>query len=170
MASTGVMASFVRQPSITTCPSRASTAAISRSGPRRVVSACRELEVRLSAAKERRADDDLQRAAVEQRGRAVDGANAAADAAGQPAADRRDERAVVAGVLRGVEIDQLDLREPLELPHPPVHVVGGDGEPFALHQLHDLSALEIDRWNEHRLTSYLINRVGRWRDASERSE
>ena len=85
-----MIARRVRQPSITTCPSRASTAAIRRSAPSARRQRLREREVRLPAREERRSDDHLQRATVEHRRRAIGGAHAAADPAGQPA--RRSTR------------------------------------------------------------------------------
>ena len=69
--------------------------------------------------------------------RALDRADAAADPAGQRGADVRDERFVVAGALRRVEIDQLDLRVTARTRDPRVDIVGLDREPLALHELDD---------------------------------
>jgi len=61
----------------------------------------------------------------------------------------RNEREVVAVVHGGIEVDHLDLRELLEPPHPPEHILVADRELFALHQLDDGAAFEIDRGDQH---------------------
>ena len=76
-------------------------------------------------------------------------ADAAADPAGKTGADRRDERLVRARVLRGIEVDELHLRISGEALDPAVDVARFDGQTLALHELHDSSALEIDRRYEH---------------------
>ena len=58
-------------------------------------------------------------------------------------------REVVAGAHRGVEVDDLHLREALEPPHPAKDVLVPDREPLALHELHDRAAFEIDGGNQH---------------------
>ena len=71
------------------------------------------------------------------------------------------ERAVVPGVLRRVQIDQLHFREPGEPRDPAVEVVGGHREMFALHELDDTAALEIDGGNQHQsLTGHAARRAG----------
>ena len=52
---------------------------------------------------------------------------------------------------RRVEVDQLHLWKLRELLDPAVEIVGGDGELVALHELNDAAALEVDRWNQHRI-------------------
>ena len=79
--------------------------------------------------------------------RAFDGADAAADAARERAAIRRTMAQVVALAHGRVEIDDLHLGEALEALHPLEHVVVADGEPLALHELHDRAVLG-GRWRE----------------------
>src|SRR5688572_7238257 len=71
-------------------------------------------------------------------------ADAAADAARQLLCDTFDELVVVPARHRGVEIDELYLRELLEFRNPAVEIVGRDGEFVALNELDDTSALEVD--------------------------
>ena len=86
-ASTAVIGSTVFQPWMATCPPRLSTAAMTRSAPIAVGERPGEREIDRAVAKERRAGDDRVRAGGEHLARALDAANAAADPAGQPAAD-----------------------------------------------------------------------------------
>ncbi len=58
--------------------------------------------------------------------------------------------------LYAVQVDELDARVVREPAHPGVDVVRGEGEPLALHQLDDLSALEIDGRNEHGPSEILV--------------
>ena len=110
----------------------------------------REVEVGLAVLENRRPDDDLLRAGGEDLPGALDGPDAAADAARQLSGDDPDERQVVARSHRRVEIDDLDLRKRRETAHPAKHVVVPDGEPLALDQLDHGAALEVDGWNQHR--------------------
>ena len=91
---------------------------MTRSRPTASASACANVEVGPAVLEQRRADDDLLRAGGEDSLRALDGPDAAADAARQRAGDLPDEREVVADAHRRVEIDHLHLREALEPPHP----------------------------------------------------
>ena len=77
-----------------------------------------EVEIGPPVLEQRRAGDDLLGAGGEDLLRALDRSNAAADAAGQRRRDLADDREVVAGAHRGVEVDDLHLREPLEPAHP----------------------------------------------------
>ena len=138
---------------MTTWPPRLSTAAITRSAPTRVGQRFREGEIGLSVLEERRPGDDLLRAGGEHVRGALDGADAAADAAGERRRDLPDEREVVAGAHRGIEIDHLHLRELREPAHPPEDVVVPDREPLALDELDDGAALEIDGGNQHQIRS-----------------
>ena len=104
----------------------------------------REGDVDRAVAEERGAGDDGVRSGREHVLRALDAANTAADAAGQPPADGRDHRRVVAASTRGVEVDQLDARKAGEALDPRLGVGRFDGEPLALHELHDVAVLEID--------------------------
>ena len=143
---------------MTTWPPRLSTAAMTRSRPTASASVLRELEVGLAVLEERRAGDDLLRAGGEHLLRALDGADAAADAARERAGDLPDEREVVAGAHRGVEVDHLHLREALEPPHPAEDVLVPDREALALDELHDGAALG-DRWRESASASARSHRM-----------
>ena len=88
-------------------------------------------------------------AEFEKRLRSLDGPHAAADTAAKLRADRRDERGVVAGVLRRVEIDELHVCKRRELRDPPGEVVARKSQPLALYELHDASALQVDGGNQH---------------------
>jgi hypothetical protein len=70
--------------------------------------------------------------------------DAAADAAGEPAADVCDHHRVVTVSFGGVEVDQLHTWKPRESPDPDVGVGRLNRELVALHQLDDAAALEID--------------------------
>src|SRR5439155_25427756 len=83
--------------------------------------------------------------------RAIGRADTAADPARQRARDLTDETEVVPDPHRGVEVDHLHLRELLEPPHPPEHVVVADRETLALDELNHGAALEIDGGDEHRI-------------------
>src|SRR5439155_9183546 len=109
----------------------------------------REREVRLSILEERRAGDDLLRAGGKHVLRAIEGADAASDAARDCAGDLPHDREVVATVQRRVQIDDLHFREALEPAHPAKDVIVLDREPLALHELHDGAALEIDGRDQH---------------------
>src|SRR6266540_1274137 len=80
---------------------------------------------------------------------AIDAPDAAADPAGQPAADVGDHRAVVAASARGVEVDQLHARKSREPCDPRLRARGFDGEPFALYELNDVALLQIDGGYKH---------------------
>ena len=84
-------------------------------------------------------------ASVQHRPRAVDAPDAAADPAGEPCADRVDQRGVVPLTLCGVEVYELDPWEAGELENPRLGVRRFDGELLALHELNDVAALEVDR-------------------------
>ena len=60
------------------------------------------------------------------------------------AGDLANQREVVADAHRRVEVDDLNLGEPLEPPDPPEHVVVPDGKALALNELDDGAVLEID--------------------------
>jgi hypothetical protein len=109
----------------------------------------REDDVDRAVAEQRRAGDHRVRTQRQHRLRALDPTNAAADAAGQPAADVGDERGVVAAPARGVEIDQLHPREACEPRDPGLRARRLDRESFALHQLHHVPVLEVDGGNQH---------------------
>ena len=72
-----------------------------------VSDAARQVQVDRPALEERRREDDARGAELDELPGALGGADAAADAAGQPGTDRGDEGFVRAGVLGRVEIDQL---------------------------------------------------------------
>ena len=75
---------------------------------------------------------------------ARDRADAAADAARQRARDPAHDREVVALAHGGVQVDDLHLRKVGEPADPGEDVVVRDGEPLALHELHDGAVLEVD--------------------------
>src|SRR5262249_24405291 len=108
-----------------------------------------KFDVRRASPEETRADDHFHRARVEQRVHVLDRSHAAANAAGKPAADRRNQPAVVALVLCRVEIDELHFRECRELRDPALEVVRRQSRTLALHELDDASSLEIDRRYQH---------------------
>ena len=105
--------------------------------------------VRPGAAIQRRADDDVGGAGVEQLARPRRRAHAAADPARQRRGDVAHQRVVVAQRHRRIEVDQLDHREAAEAVNPAVHVGGFQGQRLALDELDDPPALEIDRRNQH---------------------
>ena len=82
--------------------------------------------------------------------RALDGADAAADAAGQaqPAIWRTIAR-LSPVAHRGIEVDHLHLREAFEATHPRENVVVADGEVLALYELDDGAVLQIDCGDQH---------------------
>ena len=86
---------------------------------------------------------------VEQLLRAIGRAYATADATREPAADVSYDGGVVTAPHRGVEIDDLHFRKALESSDPVKHVAVFDGEPLALHELHDGAGLEVDGWDQH---------------------
>jgi hypothetical protein len=103
-----------------------------------------ELDVHHSVAKEGRTDNHGVGAAVEDRPRAFDAANAAANAAWKPAADHRDKRPVVSAASGGVEIDELHagkLREPYD---PWLWIGCFYRKRLTLHELDDASVLQVD--------------------------
>ena len=132
-----------------TRPPRLSTAAMTRSAPR-LGQRAREVEVDGAVAKQRRADDHRVRAGGEHRLRALDAADPAADAAGQPA---RRSTATIAALsprpLRGIEVDQLHARKARELLDPRLGIRRLDRERLALDELDDVAVLEVDRGNQH---------------------
>ena len=104
-------------------------------------------------AEETGAIDDAFGAGVEQ-GLAVGcGLEASADLAGQALADHLDEGAVVALAHGGVEVDELDERVGREAVDPVLEVVEGELEGFALDELDDTAAHEVDGRDEHYLFS-----------------
>ena len=134
---------------MTTCPPRLSTAAMTRSAPTASASAFAKSR---SGRPSLKSDDPAMiccAPAASTSCGALDGADAAADAARQRAGDLAHEREVVADAHRGVEIDDLHLGKALEPPHPAEHVVVPDREPLALNELHDGAVLEIDGGNQH---------------------
>ena len=100
-------------------------------------------------AKQRRADDDALRAGLEHVLRALDGVNAAARLARQALGDLLHERGVIALAHGGVEIDELHQRIAREFFDPVFEIVEGQAQLFALHQLHDAAAEQIDGRNQH---------------------
>ncbi len=115
----------------------------------RIGDALRERHVDRAVLEKRRREDHARGAERDECLRPFGRADAAADAAGEPSADGRDERLVRAGVLGGVEVDELHLGVAGEALDPPLDVAGLDREALALHELHDSAALEIDGRNQH---------------------
>ena len=113
-------------------------------GPDRLGECASEGHINLSVAEERGAGDHRVRAGGEHLLRTRDAPNPAADAAGQPPADRRDHGGVVAAASCGVQVDQLDARKAGEALDPRLRIGSFDGEALALHQLDDVAVLEID--------------------------
>ncbi len=74
---------------------------------------------------------------------------ASADLAGEARAEHIDEVAVVALAHGGVEVDELDEGVPGEAGDPGLEVVEGELELFALDELDDLAAEEVDGGDEH---------------------
>src|SRR4029453_8067886 len=108
-----------------------------------------ELHVDGSIAKERRTGDHGVCAVAKDRGGSLDRTDAAADAAGEPAADIRDYRGVVALSFRRVEIDQLHPGKSGEPADPHFRIRRFNGELLALDELNDPAALEVDGRNQH---------------------
>ena len=142
-----------------TRPPRLSTAAMTRSGPIASGESAGEVEVHGAVAKQRRADDHGVGAVPEHCLRALDAPDAAADPTGKPGADRGDDRRVVALALRGIEVDQLDAWEALELPDPRLRIGRLDRQLLPLDELDDMTALNrrarirtgIEAWVEQQL-------------------
>ena len=61
----------------------------------------------------------------------------------------RSSGSLAPALHRGVEIDELHLREGPEPVDPGLPVVGGQREALALNELHDLAVTEIDCGNQH---------------------
>ena len=145
-------------------------AAITRSTPELARERLGELEIRLPVAKQRRADDDMRRASRQDVQCAPERADAAADATRSRRADVPNERVVASGANRGVEVDQLQLRERREAADPRVEVGVFEGETLALDELNDFAAAEVDGGDEHgnrldgstvdRLFGYVVARLG----------
>lgn len=106
-------------------------------------------KVWLTVAEKRRSYDDVGCAKVEYLARAIDGADPAADAARAHPAGVPDERIVAARANRRVEIDELQLRKAGEPCDPAIEIRVLERQPFALHELHDLLAAQVDRGDEH---------------------
>ncbi len=99
--------------------------------------------------KERRADNNALCARTKDGLGACDGADAAANLAGKAFADLLDESGIVTLSHGGVEVDELDERVACKAIDPVFEVIEGELEFFALHELNDLAAEEVDRWDQH---------------------
>src|SRR5690606_20053916 len=121
-------------------------------GAHRIGEPCGELEVGATVLEERRPDDHVRGALIENRARALDRADAAADATRTPRADVLHERVVVAGADGGVEVDELQLRVAFEPPQPAVEVIVFEREALSLDELDDLAVAEIDCGYQHSVT------------------
>ena len=108
-----------------------------------------EVEVDGIVAKEGRAHDDSAGAVCEHLRSALDAPDAAAHAAGKSGADRGDELAIVALALGRIQVDELYSREAREAGDPRFRVGCFDGEFLALHELDDVTVLEVDGGNQH---------------------
>ena len=108
-----------------------------------------EGDVHAAIGEERQSGDYGGGAKAKQLTCALDTADAASNAAWELAADSGNELRVVASALGRIEIDQLNLRLSAQLENPGVDVARFDGEPFALDELHDASALKVDGWDQH---------------------
>ena len=148
-ASTAESESGVRHPWMTTFPSRLSTAAITCSGPTVFESRRAKSRSTASSRKEGRAHDDSAGAVCEHLRSALDAPDAAAHAAGKSGADRGDELAIVALALGRIQVDELYSREAREAGDPRFRVGCFDGEFLALHELDDVTVLEVDGGNQH---------------------
>ena len=104
----------------------------------------REGQVDRSALEERRSDDGVRGAALEHFQGARDRSDPAADAAGESGADARDQLVVLPLRLCRVEVDQLHLRPAAEPLDPLVDGGALERKTFALNELHDAPAHEID--------------------------
>jgi len=95
------------------------------------------------------AEDDAPCALLQELGGAFDGADAAPHLAWKLLDDLRDQRRVGSTIHCRVEIDELHEGEAAEALDPfgevrELHVLA-----FALHELNDLSAHQVDRRNQH---------------------
>ncbi len=109
----------------------------------------RKDQIRPPGLEQRRTGDDFTRAGREHLVRALDGTDAAANAACQRPGDLPNQRQVVAAAHRRVEIDHLDLRKSLEPSYPMKHIAVLEREPFALHELDDGAVSQINRGDQH---------------------
>src|ERR1035441_4279335 len=75
--------------------------------------------------------------------------NAAANLAWQPLGNLCDKIGIVPLAHRRIEINQLHEREPREFLYPVVKIVKRKTQLLALNQLHDTTAHQIDRRNQH---------------------
>jgi hypothetical protein len=71
-----------------------------------------------------------------------------------------NEPVVAAGANRGVEVDQLQLRERREAADPRVEVGVFEGETLALDELNHFAAAEVDGGDEHKQVGE-VGQVGR---------
>ena len=141
--------SIVRQPSTTTWPPRLSTAAMNG---RRVTASATRLANSTSTAPFLKSDDARMTPVAPSATSAC-----ARSGVRMPPPTRQGSRAQIvaierlvrARVLRRVEVDELHLRIAREALDPAVDVARLDGQPLALHELHDPAALEIDRRYQH---------------------
>ena len=136
---------------MTTWPPLLSTAAISRSAPTRSASSSREVQVDRAALEERRSDDDVRGAGASTSTARVDRSDPAADAAGKRGADARDERVVAA-------LAPSPRRDRSAAPSASRGTARSSrrwrcsrAQAFALDELHDAAAHEIDGRNQHDL-------------------
>ena len=95
------------------------------------------------------AEDDAAGAGVEECAGVFGGAEAATDLAGEALAEHFDEGAVRALSHGGVEVDELDEGVRGEAFDPGLEVIEGELEFFAVDELDDLAAEEVDGGDEH---------------------
>ena len=134
----------MRQPSTTTWPPLLSTAAISRLRADRGRQRFGEGEVDAAALEQRRADHRVGRAAGDDARARSTVRMPPPTRQGSAAQIRATSVIVVSLVLRRVEIDQLHLRPAGEPVDPFVDVVALERQAFALHELDDAAAHEVD--------------------------
>ena len=113
-------------------------------GPDRPRKRAGEVQIHCAVTEEGRADNDRVGTAIEHGVRALDASDAPSDATGKAGANRGHERRVIAVPFGGIQIDQLHTRKTRESHDPRLGIRRFDRERFALHELHNAPALQID--------------------------
>src|SRR5271165_3514862 len=99
--------------------------------------------------KQRGANDDPLRPGIKNPPCTVNRMNSTAYLAGQLAGDPVHKSSVIARAHRRIKIDELHKRKARELPDPVFEIIERQAEFFALHQLNNATAKQINRWNQH---------------------
>src|SRR5581483_10430496 len=109
----------------------------------------REVHVWLALANQRRSKNYASRSQLQQLSRGVFLCDSSAHLARQPFQNSRNERTVVPLPLGRIQVDQLHQRKFRELLTPGIEVRRLVGFCLALYELHNVSAHQINRWNQH---------------------